>query len=499
MRDLAAWIERHATFTPDKAAIENADGALSYRELAGRIAQLADWLTTVQGLARGSRVAWLGWNTPDLLVLLFACAHAELICVPLNWRLTTAELEDVLRDAGATLLIVDSSCNAAGTALSHPRKVVAGSWLADVRDGVAAGQGRCALAAHQVADDTPLLLVYTSGTTGSPKGAVMSQRAVLFNALNAVHMHDMTADARILTVLPLFHVGGLNIQTLPALYCGASVYLAARFEPVPTLHVIETWRPTLTTLVPAMITALTAQPMWPRADLTALRAVATGSTDVPLATIEALHERNVPVIQIYGSTETGPVAIYQRRQEAYTTAGAIGRAGLHTEIRLIDAQGRDVADGVPGQILVRGPHLATGYWNATAQRVVPSADEWFASGDVAARDASGLYWFKDRIKHVIISGGENIYPAELERILGASTLVHEAAIAARADARWGQVPVVVAVKSRPEVSADDILALFEGCLARYKQPRAVVFVDALPRTALGKVEVARLRELLTEE
>ena len=498
MRDLSGWIERHATFTPDKTAIESSEGALSYRAFAGRIAQLADWLTTEQGLPRGSRVAWLGLNTPDLLVLLFACAHAELICVPLNWRLTTAELEDVLEDAGASLLIVDASCHAAGAALGHPRKVAAGSGSTAVGASIPADPPRRRLSARQVAADTPLLLVYTSGTTGAPKGAVMSQSAVLFNALNAVHMHDMTAADRVLTVLPMFHVGGLNIQTLPALYCGASVYLATRFEAVPTLHVIETWRPTLTTLVPAMIAALTAQPIWPRADLTALRAVATGSTDVPLASIAALHERNVPVIQIYGSTETGPVGIYQRRHEAYATAGAIGRAGLHTEVRLVDAEGHDVADDIPGQILVRGPHLATGYWNAAAEQVVPWTDDWFASGDVAARDASGLYWFKDRIKHVIISGGENIYPAELERILAASTLVREAAIAARADTHWGQVPVVVAVKSRPEVSAADILALFEGRLARYKQPRAVIFVEALPRTALGKIETARLRELLVE-
>jgi len=496
MRDLAGWIERHAIFTPDKIAIEHAGGALSYRALAGRIAQLAEWLTTVQGLSRGSRVAWLGLNAPDLIALLFACAHTELICVPLNWRLTTAELEDVLRDAGASLLIVDASCHAAGSALDHPRRVVTGSADGD-RDGrVPPDRGGYTLNARQIAADTPVLLVYTSGTTGSPKGALMSQGAVLFNALNAVHMHDMTAADRVLTVLPMFHVGGLNIQTIPALYCGASVYVAARFEAAPTLHLIETWRPTLTTLVPAMISALAAQPIWPRADLTALRAVATGSTDVPLASIAALHERKVPVIQIYGSTETGPVTIYQRRQEAYTTAGAIGRAGLHSDVRLVDAEGRDVADDVPGQILVRGPHVASGYWSAAIERVVPWADGWFASGDVAVRDVSGLYWFKDRIKHVIISGGENIYPAELERILGSSALVHEAAIAARADLRWGQVPVVVAVKSRPEVSAGDILALFEGRLARYKQPRAVIFVDALPRTALGKVETARLHELL---
>ena len=205
------------------------------------------------------------------------------------------------------------------------------------------------------------------------------------------------------------------------------------------------------------------------------------------------------MIQVYGATETGPVTIYQRPAEAYTTAGTIGRAGLHTAIRLVDGDGRDVAHGTPGEILVRGPHVARGYWDPTRAAATPFADGWFHSGDVAELGADGLYRFKDRIKHVIISGGENIYPAELERILAASSLLREAAVVARAAERWGAVPVVVAVPGSPAVTAADVLALFEGRIARYKQPREVRFVEALPRTALGKVEVARLRAWLAGE
>ncbi|MEX2481018.1 MAG: AMP-binding protein [Gammaproteobacteria bacterium] len=496
MRDLAGWVERHAACWPDKMALDSVDGGLSYAALAGRIARLADWLTKEQGLAPGSRVAWLGWNSPDLIALLLACAHTRMVLVPLNWRLATAELSRILVDAAIGLLVVDDNCREAGMALAHPRTVSHGRLTRDGAGSLPTDGAAAAPAARDVDPETALLLVYTSGTTGQPRGAMLSQGAVLFNALNAVHMHDLTAADRVLTVLPMFHVGGLNIQTLPALYCGASVCIESRFSPAPTLERIETWRPTLTTLVPAMIAALREHPLWPRADLTALRAVATGSTDVPRAALLAFHERGIPVVQIYGATETGPVAIYQRSEEAYATAGAIGRAGLHTDIRLIDQSGKDVGPGRAGEILVRGPHLASGYWNAAAGGVDALAEDgWFKTGDVAERDDGGLYRFKDRIKHVIISGGENIYPAELERILAASPLLQEAAIAARADERWGEVPMVIAVRRQADVTEREVLALFDGQVARYKRPHGVVFVEALPRTALGKVEVARLRQL----
>ncbi len=491
MRTLAGWIERHADSAPSRTALRYGGEAISYAALAARIARLSHWLEDDCGLAPGARVAWLGHNHPDQLALLFACAHCSMVQVPLNWRLSSSELNQVLDDAGAALLVVDHSCAGIAGALDHPRIAAAGADLALPEDN----HGH-RLDPRDVDANLPVLLVYTSGTTGRAKGAVLSQQALLFNALNAIHMHDMSALDRVLTVLPLFHVGGLNIQSLPALYCGAELLLEPRFDPVVTLQRIANDAPTLTTLVPAMVDAMRNTPAWERADFGSLRCIATGSTDVPRAMIDAVHARGVPVIQIYGATETGPVAVYQRIDEACATAGSIGRAGLHTDVRLVDAEGADVDNGSVGELLLRGPHLASGYWNAERACVTPFENGWFASGDVARRDDKGLYWFTDRIKHVIISGGENIYPAELERILSASAIVREAAVAGRADEHWGEVPVVVAVRSAPEVDAATVLALFAEQIARYKRPRDVIFVDALPRNALGKVEVPRLRALV---
>ena len=261
---------------------------------------------------------------------------------------------------------------------------------------------------------------------------------------------------------------------------------------------IASLRPTLTLQVPSTLAALLEHPRWPTTDLSTLRCIATGSTDVPVHLIKAIHMRGVPVIQIYGATETGPVAIYQRIEQAYATLGSIGRPGLHTEIRLCDERGNGVSSGVAGEIQVRGAHVACGYWDRTRLAAQSFADGWFASGDIAQCDANGDYWFKDRRTHVIISGGENIYPAELERVLADCALLREAAVAGRPDRQWGEVPVVVAVRVATTIGRGEVLRLFDGRLARYKHPRDVVFVDALPRTALGKVEVSRLRELVRD-
>jgi fatty-acyl-CoA synthase len=345
------------------------------------------------------------------------------------------------------------------------------------------------------ASGQPLLIVYTSGTTGQPKGTVLSQAAVACNALNSIHMHGLTARDHVLTVLPMFHVGGLNIQTLPALSCGATVTLHARFDAGATLGAIAADRPTLTLLVPATMQAMIGHPAWGSTDLSSLRAVATGSTDVPVPLIEAFHARGVPAIQVYGSTETGPVCLYQQPGEAFETVGSIGRAARHSDIRLIDEAGREVADGTPGEILVRGGNVAEGYWRQPELTAAAFRDGWYHSGDVALRDERELYWFKDRIKNVIISGGENIYPAELERILHGLPGIAEAAVVGRADARWGEVPVAVVALSDEAVTREAILAAFEGRIARYKAPKDVLFVAALPRNAMGKIDVASLRRI----
>jgi fatty-acyl-CoA synthase len=500
--DISLWIERHAGLSPGRTAVRFQGQTLSYADLAHGIERAAAMLSGELGLRRGDRIAWLGLNHPDMLGLLFAAARCGLILVPLNWRLAAPEHAFILRNAGAKVLFAQAGLAAAFAPETLPERCRlvltdgTGDAAANLYDLIAAAgpaPGR------EAGPDDPLLLVYTSGTTGRPKGAVLSQKALATNAANALHMHDMTARDHILTVLPMFHVGGLNIQTTPALKVGAPVTLHDRFDPGAFLAAVAADRPTLTVLVPATISAVLAHPAWATTDLTSLRAVATGSMAVPTELIEAFHDRGVPVIQVYGSTETAPVAVYQRISEAFDSVGSMGRVGLHTQVRVVDANGADVGAGVPGEVLVRGGHVAGGYWNDPEGTAKAFAGGWFHSGDIAEYDAEGRFWFKDRIKNVIISGGENIYPAEVERVLREIAGIRECQVIGRPDARWGTVPVAAVVADEAagaSLTREAVLAHFDGRLARFKHPRDVVFLPELPRNAMGKVRLDELARMV---
>ncbi|WP_245566183.1 class I adenylate-forming enzyme family protein [Stappia stellulata] len=498
MTSIDSWIEAHARFTPDKPAVLFDGMVLSYREMARAVATVAGLLRDRHGVRRGDRVAYLGTNAPDTLVLLFAAARLGAILVPLNWRLAPPELLHAVADSGARLLIHQPAFSQVLEAMAAEGPLPE-CVSADPGEGgvirMAAGDTPIRHEASEGTARDALLLVYTSGTTGRPKGAVLTQAAVQANALNAIHMQGLTSADTVLTVLPLFHVGGLNIQTTPALYVGASVILHARFHPEDVLKSLAADRPSATVLVPATLAAVLAHPGWSAADLSSLRLVATGSSDVPRELMRGFVDRGVPVLQVYGATETGPVSIYQRLDDAAEEFGAIGRAGLHTSARIM-LDGREAEVGEVGEIELKGPNVTAGYWNRPEATHESFHAGWFRTGDLAEADAAGVYWFRDRLKNVIISGGENIYPAEIERILHGFPQVREAAVVGVADAQWGETPVAVVVPvSEGGCDQATLLPQFAGRLARYKHPKAVVCVPALPRNALGKIQLDKVRKM----
>ncbi len=469
MTDLSVWIERHAARTPERTAISFEGRSISYRKLALRIDHLAGVLA-MRGVGTGDRVALLSTNHPDYLALLFACARLGAMLVPLNWRLAPAEHAQILSDSEPEVLVSERAFSASVESFEP-------IWL-DELDMLPVGP-----VVRAGAPELPVLLVYTSGTTGRAKGAVLTQAAVSWNAVNSQHMHDMTAQDRILTFLPMFHVGGLSIQTVPALSLGAEVVLMRRFDPAEALATIRTSRPTLSLVVPAVMKAMIEHPAWPAADLSSLRMVGAGSSIVPTALIEAFHARGLPVAQVYGATETGPIAIYQKREDALANVGSTGQPALHCEAKL---------DG--GEILVRGPNVATGYWRDPEATRASFTDGWFRTGDLGRVDANGHWWVDERKKDMIISGGENIYPAEIEAALSAHPAVVECAAVARPDERWGEVPVAFVVRRSGADIDEAVLRDFLGSrLARFKWPKAFRFVEALPRNAMGKVQRYELR------
>ncbi|MCL4759970.1 MAG: long-chain fatty acid--CoA ligase [Rhodocyclaceae bacterium] len=500
--DLSDWIDRHAGLTPDKTAIRFPGRDLSYAALAALIERQAAALAA-HGVGRGGCVAYLGYNSPEMLSLLFACARLGALYMPLNWRLAAAEHRQMLDDCPPAVLFVETPFVAQTEGL---REGLAGTTLVAFDDAPTgwmpypdflASAGNEVRADPEVGPHSPVLICYTSGSTGKPKGVVLTQDALIWNAANSSDMHELSAEDRILTTLPLFHVGGLNNQTTPGLAAGCTVVLHPRFDPEATLDAIERERITLTVLVPAQIDILVAHPRWRTADLSSLHMITTGSTIVPERIIHLVLDRGVPLIQVYGSTETCPIAVYQKIGDARRKAGSAGRVARHCELRIQRESGAEAPAGETGEILIRGPNVMCGYWNAPEATAAVLVDGWFHTGDMGHLDAEGYLWVDGRKKDLIISGGENIYPAEVENVIIECDGVAEVSVVGRPDPRWGEIVVAVIVPAPGcTVTAEAVMAVLDGRVARYKHPKEMVFVEALPKTALGKVRKEEVRRLV---
>lgn len=459
-------------------ALVQGERRIRYGELAALIQGAAARLWHGAGIRPGDRVAWLGANDAAQIVLLFALARLGAILVPLNFRLAPTEWDGLLAQCTPALLVHDDTW--AQAARETARRNAIGAHAAS--ELLAAPPA--SPAPDHARDDAPVLLVFTSGTTGRPKAAVHTQANLAANMRIAAQVQRIGASDRVATMLPLFHVGGLCIQTLPALGAGAQVVLLARFAPDEAFDCFERERPTLTLQVPATMKALVEHPRWAESDLSSLRAVWAGSSLIPAPLVEAFHARGLPVCNVYGSTETGPFSIALAAEHAMAKAGSCGWPAPGVQARLVRTR-----DGV-GELLVRGPNVVRRYW---PDEPACDADGWFHTGDLARRAADGSYTIVGRAKDLIISGGENIHPAEIEQALALHPGVLECAAFGVPDAQWGEaVAVAVVARAGAPVTQEELQAHLQARLARYKMPRHWLWVAALPRTALGKVQRAEL-------
>jgi fatty-acyl-CoA synthase len=442
----------------DRVAIDDGRRAWTYTELHDEIHAWAERLAA-QGIGRGMAFGWLGHNSVAMLAALFACARLHARFVPLNWRLAAAELGAIAAHAGLAAWRADPCFDALDGFVAQP------------------------LPPQTAHDD--LLLVYTSGTTGEPKGALHTQDAMLANIDAAIDAQGLDERTRTLAALPLFHVGGLCIQTLPTLAAGGTLKLQPRFDAEAWFDDVARWRPTTSLLVPATMRALIEHPRWAAADLSSLAFVNSGSQIVPRPLIDAFQARDLPVCQVYGATETGPVTLVLRPHEALDHPGSVGRPARGVEVQLVE-----------GELWVRAPNLARGYHGVADDAAF--AGGWFRTGDMAQVDDDGFHTIVGRTKELIISGGENIHPAEIELLALADPAVADAAAVGVPDPRWGEVPVLALV-ARPGATVDEarLRVCFDQRLARFKHPRRIVVLAALPRTALGKVQRAVLARQLS--
>ena len=477
--------------SPERVALRFEGKKVTYADLERRVLLVAGALRRRWGVTSGDRVAYLGFNHPVVLELLYACARLGAVFVPINWRLAPPEHCEILRDCAPKVLLVGRELR------SQADEIGAGI---DTQSSDAIEAPAPLDPAPAIESSAPVLLVYTSGATGRPRGALLTQEAIEWNARNSIAAHELTDADHVLTVLPMFHVGGLNIHMTPALAAGACVTLHARFDPGAALRAIAADRPTMLLVVPQVSLAMTNHPDWGSTDLSSLRLVTTGSSIIPAAAIRPWHERGIPVTQVYGMTESGPLAICLRREDARRKVGSCGTPARHCEARILDEAGRETATGEIGEIVLRGPNLFREYWGDPEATRAAFDDGWLRTGDLAHRDDDGFFYVDDRKKDLVISGGENIRPAELENVLAECDAIVEAAVVGRADERWGEVPVAfVVAQAGRRLTRTDVLSLFDGRLARFKHPRDVVFLERLPRNAMGKVLKHELRARSKED
>jgi len=480
----------------------------TFAELDARCNRTAHVLQGI-GVGKGDRVALLLMNGVEYVETFFALAKLGAIAVPLNWRLVADELAFILQDSGAAALIYDGEFRevAAELARRGPAATAVRTWLQvgtlDPRDAFAHSYDALQAAAPAdqpaiaAADEDELYVMYTSGTTGHPKGAVHTHGSALWACITIATTADVRYRDRYVIVSPLFHVAALTPMTGNVQRGITSVVMRA-FDPGRLLETIEAERVTVLLAVPAMLNALLHAPELARYDCSSLRWIMSGAAPVPVTLIEAYAARGIEIHQVYGLTETCGPACLVSPEDAIAKAGSTGKAFFHTDVRVVDERGRDVAPGAVGEVLVRGPHLMKGYWNRPEATADAIRDGWLYTGDLATVDADGFVYIADRKKDMIISGGENVYPAEIENVILSHPGVREVAVIGRPSVKWGESALAIVVRKDPALSERAVLEHCSGKLARYKLPRAVRFADELPRNPAGKVLKRLLRERFPE-
>ncbi len=503
-----------ARLTPEKLALVTvppAPGAerLTYAALDRRAVAMAQLFRERFGLRKGDRVGLLSGNRVEFLDVFFACAKAGTVLVPIGTRLTAREIAHLVEDSGLTVLLYD------GDHAAHARElrdllpirlgVALDTHLRAVPEDLALTEEIAALSegpfeAARLESEDLWALLYTSGTTGRPKGVMIPHRQVLWNGYNTVVSWQLREDDVTPIFLPLYHAGGLFAFLVPIVTIGGTIVLHAGFDAEEVWRTIERERATVVLGVPTVWERLSEHPAFAAADLSSVRWLVSGGAPLPRFLIDRYQERGIVFKQGYGLTEVGVNCFAMTVEESIAKAGSIGKPLLFAEARLVGADGNEVADGEVGELHLRGPHVSRGYWNrpeATAEAL--SEDGWWRTGDLARRDADGFYTIAGRAKDLLIRGGVNVYPAEIEGELLLHPDVRDAAVVGVPDEKWGEMGVAFVVAGERRPAAEELVEFLGPRLARYKHPSVFVFVEALPRTPYGKVVKGDLRERYLRE
>jgi fatty-acyl-CoA synthase len=496
----ASLLQRRAARSPGRPALTFEGETWTYGELAERAQACAGQLARA-GIRRGDRVAYLGFNHPSFLLTLYACTQLGAIFVPLNFRLTGPELTFIIGDAGASVLVADDEHRGVIDAIRDDLPVETYLSAETGAPGWPAldPTGEPVTELVDAAEDDVAIIMYTSGTTGLPKGAMLTHGNLFWNNVNAQNTFDLRPDDVTLTVMPLFHIGGLNVLTMVTLQRGDHVVVHRTFDPGKVLADFEAYGVTTMMGVPAIYQAMVDHPNFEPTDKSTVRMLICGGAPCPIPLLERYQKLGIAIHQGYGLTETSPSVCFLPPQYAAERIGSSGPPLLLCDVKLIDGEGGEITEPrVNGELCVRGPIVMKGYWNredATAE--VLSPDGWLRTGDVAYYDEDRFVYIADRVKDMIISGGENVYPAEVESVLSGHPAIAEVAVIGAPHERWGETPVAVAaLRPGTQLTIEELREFAGQSLARYKLPTRLELMDELPRNATGKVLKPQLRERL---
>ncbi len=505
--NIAWWVKRWSELHPHKAAIIFEGNRISYLDLHRKINRACCWLQSL-GIEKGDRVAAMLGNCPEFLELFLACSKLGAIFVPVNFRLAAPELDYTLAHSRPRLFVFGNECAETVLSLnlnsSRPLMLLAAipqcSYSLEVLDyqtESAACDGQNPFLTVSMAPATPeepQVIMYTSGTTGHAKGAVLSHRKTFFNCLNADIFFKLHADDVMLIVLPLFHSGGLFIQASPVIYKGATMVIHPKFDRNQVFEDIRKYRVTKFLGVPTVYKSLVGAEAEDRAAFSSLKVCAIGGEKLTPELMAQFKDAGFSLRQIMGQTETS-ILLWASEEDASRKPGSLGRPVFHAEVKIVDRQGRPCEPGQVGEIIVRGSIMMTEYWQDPVKTEETIRGGWLHTGDLARMDEDGYFYLIDRARDMYISGGENVYPAEIERVLRVHPAIEDIAVVGAPDETWGEVGYAFVIpKPGAALTAAEVIGFCDGRLARYKWPKQVFLEGDLPRTALGKVRKNILRQ-----
>lgn len=496
------WLQRWAMYNPDKVAVSEFETGreLTYGQIHKLSENVAEWFIQELDLKKGDRIAILAENCLEYIVLFAAAQKTGLILVPLNYRLTAPEIDFLLSDCQPRMILVEEKFLAKVQGSNNYGQIPIHHRIEDFAqhcNKLLSTESADSYVNADLTEDDPVFLIYTSGTTAFPKASVYTHKMLFWNSINTQMRLDITSADRSVNCAPPFHTGSWNVLETPFLHHGAYTLMMKSFNADVVLEAIEKYQLTIFWAVPTMLKMMADSPIFEIANLSKLRYFIVGGEAMPIPLIEKWHQKGIPIRQGYGLTEVGPNVTSLNHQDAIRKQGSIGKPNFYYEVKLVDAHHNEVPPGHEGEFVIKSPTVTPGYWNneeATRQTIV---DGWFHTGDLMRCDDEGYYYVVDRLKNMYISGGENVYPAEVERVLLSHPAVEAAVIIGVPDEKWGEVgKAFVIKKTTSHINESELIGYCLERIAKYKTPKYVQFVSELPKNDSGKIDRKKLKSMI---